>query len=345
MPIRVAFIGCGPRATIMASAYQGNEQVVLSAACDINDERLNAFCDRFGVQNRFTSWERMIEEVSPQILHLATQPTLRKEPILAAAEAKVPVILSEKPIALSLPDLDEMLTACQRSGSRLIVNHQLRYQSVPRRLKSAVERKEIGATSFLCAHCRMNALEQGTHLLDLVVWLKEGSTAAWAWGEAFGTNDFAKTHSAPNTVVGLLGFTDGTRCLTIMGPEAPALYDDDTFSFHFGILCVGTEGRGQMWLGRWHLFRSSLHQSLTRIPYVEDDRNAQRALQNDLIKAVEDVNFLHCCDARIGRKSLEIIEALILSGLEGKKVFLPLPQGVSGLSLMRRQALLGHGQI
>ncbi|MCS7224009.1 MAG: Gfo/Idh/MocA family oxidoreductase [Armatimonadetes bacterium] len=341
MELRVAIIGCGHRGIAMAAAYQGNPHIRLTAACDVDEERRKTLCDRFQIPGAYSDWTKMLKEEPIDILHLATQPTFRKEPIMAAAEAKIPVVLSEKPIALSLPDLDEMLSACQKTGTRLIINHQLRYQSIPRRLKSAMERKEVGEATFLLAHCRMNALEQGTHLLDLVVWLKEKAKPQWAMGDAYGWEDFAKTHSAPGTVMGLIGFDDGTRCLAMMGPEAPSLYDEDALHFHFGIMVYGSQGRGQMWLGRWHLFKSSAHQSWTRLPYRDDDASAQRALQQDLVRAVNEPDFLHPCDARIGRTSLELIEALILSYHRQERVHLPLPTGASALQTLREQVSQG----
>jgi predicted dehydrogenase len=341
MAVRVGFIGCGPRGTAMAQAYQAIEGVELVAACDIDEGRLAAFCERFHITHRYTDYTKMLAQEVLDIVHLATQPTLRVEPIIAAAEAKVKVILSEKPIALSLPELDEMLTACQRNGSRLVINHQLRYQSVWRRLHSALTHRELGEVTFLHAHCRMNALEQGTHLVDLVLWLLGEQMPAWVMGDSWGESDFAKTHSAPDNLVGVLVFADGLRCLVEMGPSAPALSDDDRMSMHFGIRVMGTEGWAQAWLARWQLVKRAEQQTQLRLPYDEDNFAAQFAFQRDLVRAATEPDFVHPCDAQSGRASLEIIEALCLSALEGKRIPLPLPSGISGLATMRKRAL-GH---
>jgi predicted dehydrogenase len=322
----------------MAQAYQEIEGVELVAACDIDENRLALFCERFPIARRYTDYTKMLAEEPLDIVHLATQPTLRVEPIIAAAEAKVKVILSEKPVALSLPELDEMLLACQRNGSRLVINHQLRYQSIWRRLHSAVTHGELGDITFLHAHCRMNALEQGTHLIDLVLWLRGEQLPAEVVGEAWGEEDFAKTHSAPSHLVGVLMFADGVRCLAEMGPNAPALPDDDRMHMHFGIRVVGTEGWAQAWLGRWQLVKGAERQTLVRLPYGEDNFAAQVAFQRDLVRAVMEPAFTHPCDAQRGRASLEVIEALCLSALEGRRFPLPLPAGVSGLAAMRKQA-------
>lgn len=336
--IRVGFIGCGHRGTRMAECYETIEDVELIAACDIDEGRLEAFRKRFGIPNGYQRYEDMLARENLDIVHLATQPTLRREPILAAAEKRVKVILTEKPVALSLPELDEMLEACERNDVKLIINHQLRYQSPWRRLKSAIEQKEIGDLTFLFAHTRMNALEQGTHLLDLILWLRDERLPERVFGDAYGDEDFKKTHSAPRTVLGVLVFPDGVRCLVHMGPEAPELPDAEGFSMNLGIQAVGTDGRAQAWLGRWHLFKNPRDQTAVRIPYGDDDRNAQIALQKDLIHAVMEPGFRHPCDAHLGRASLELIEALCLSSLEKRQISLPLPKGTSPLATMREKA-------
>lgn len=339
MAVRVGFLGCGPRGTYMAQCYQDVNGVELAAACDIDDARLTAFRERFGIPKGYTKFDDMLNAEPLDIVHVATQPTVRREPILAAAEAKVKVILSEKPIALSLPELDEMLNACQRNGCALVINHQLRYQSTWRRLQSAITHKEIGDLTFLHAHCCMNALEQGTHLLDLVVWLRDEQMPEWVIGDADGMEDFAKTHSAPRTVMGMMAFADGVRCLAHMGPEAPSLPDKEPIHWHFGIRAVGTEGWAQAWLGRWHLVKSAAHQTTMWVPYEDDNKVGQVALQRDLVRAATEPDFVHPCDARFGRASLELIEALCLSALEGRRIALPLPKGVSALATMRKRAL------
>ncbi|MCS7263869.1 MAG: Gfo/Idh/MocA family oxidoreductase [Armatimonadetes bacterium] len=337
MALRVGFIGCGARGTIMAQCYQRVENVEFVAACDIDEERLSIFCERFNINRCYLDWSQMLQKENLDIVHLATQPNLRKEPICAAAEAKVKVIVSEKPIALSLPDLDEMIQACQANKCKLVINHQLRYQSIWKRLQSAIENREIGDVNFFHAHCRMNALEQGTHLIDLVLWLRGNQMPTWVVADAWGYEDFEKSHSAPGSILGCLHFVDGIRCFVHMGPHATALPDNDTFHMHFGMRVVGTEGWSQIWLGRWQVVKSSRHQSSSFVPYDQDDMAAQIAFQKDVVRAAIEPEFIHPCDAKWGRASLEIIEALCLSSLEGKRVNLPLPKGISALATMRKQ--------
>ncbi len=322
----------------MAQCYQDVEGVQLVAACDVDEVRLSNFCQRFNIPNRYRDWSQLLQAEVLDILHLATQPNLRKEPICAAAEAKVKVIVSEKPIALSLPDLDEMMDACQRNGCKLVINHQLRYQSVWQRLQKVIENREIGDVTFIHAHCRLNALEQGTHLVDLVLWLRGDQMPMWVVGDAWGKEDFAKSHSAPSNLMGWLYFPDGIRCFVHMGQQAPALPDEDlSSSLHFGMRVVGTEGWAQAWLGRWHIVKGAKHQTISYSPYQHDDTLAQIAFQRDVIRAALESDFVHPCDAQWGRASLEIIEALCLSALEGKRTNLPLPKGFSALSIMRRR--------
>ncbi len=102
---------------------------------------------------------------------------------------------------------------------------------------------------------------------------------------------------------------------------------------------MGTEGWAQAWLGRWQLVKGVERQTHLRVSYFDDDTAAQIAFQQDLVRAATEPDFIHPCDVHKGRASLEVIEALCLSALEGKRISLPLPAGASGLTTMRERAL------
>ena len=72
-----AFLGCGGRARGHAQAYQHVEGGQIVAICDMNEELLNSFGDDFGVSERYTDLHQMLEQESPDLLHIVTAPTLR----------------------------------------------------------------------------------------------------------------------------------------------------------------------------------------------------------------------------------------------------------------------------
>lgn len=58
---------------------------------------------------------------------VATTAPSHADLVCRAAEAGAEAILCEKPMAVSLADCDRMIAACRASGTRLAVNHQMRF--------------------------------------------------------------------------------------------------------------------------------------------------------------------------------------------------------------------------
>ena len=50
--IKIGIIGTGGIAEWHASAFKENKNSNVVAACDVNIDRLNEFCDKFNIENR-----------------------------------------------------------------------------------------------------------------------------------------------------------------------------------------------------------------------------------------------------------------------------------------------------
>src|SRR5690242_20638389 len=104
MPYRCAFLGCGPRASAHAVAYQYLERGEIVALCDLNAERLNDFGEAFGIAARYHDLEEMLRKEKPDVVHLVTPPALRVPLMTRLAEAGVPAAIVEKPICVGADD-------------------------------------------------------------------------------------------------------------------------------------------------------------------------------------------------------------------------------------------------
>ena len=96
MGYRCAFLGCGPRAKGHASAYAHITRGEMVVLCDMNEERLSAFGDEFGVETRYTDLDEMLDKEKPDVVHCVTDPTLRVPLLTKLSEAGVPSVLVEK---------------------------------------------------------------------------------------------------------------------------------------------------------------------------------------------------------------------------------------------------------
>ena len=65
-----AFLGCGGRARGHAHAYQHVKGSEIGAICDMNEQLLNDFGDDFSISKRYTDLHQMLDQESPDLLHI-----------------------------------------------------------------------------------------------------------------------------------------------------------------------------------------------------------------------------------------------------------------------------------
>jgi predicted dehydrogenase len=89
------------------------------------------------------SLEDMLDSGGIDALIVCTPHPIHAEQAIAAAEAGVHVVV-EKPMALTTPDCDAMITAATRSGVVLSVISQRRWYPAVQRVKAAIDEARIG---------------------------------------------------------------------------------------------------------------------------------------------------------------------------------------------------------
>lgn len=187
---RAAIIGCGRRgdrrggaygiAEAHALAYEASERAQIVAAADINQELLDVFAADHHVPSAFRDYHAMLEQERPDIVSVCTWPQLHPEMVIAAAEAGAKGIICEKPMALTLPDCDRMLAACERNGSALIVDHQRRLGQPFRLAKDILDRGDVGELLRLEAYVgNSNLYDWGPHWIDMLFLFQDEAEAEW----------------------------------------------------------------------------------------------------------------------------------------------------------------------
>lgn len=141
---RAGVVGCGHIAQVHAEGYRATAGVILVAAADIVPEALQAFGDKWGVAGRYTDYREMLARENLDILSICTRNNQHVEPTLAGADAGVPAIFCEKPMAMNLEQADRMVNACERAGTKLIVDHTMRFESNYVHVKELIDQGAIG---------------------------------------------------------------------------------------------------------------------------------------------------------------------------------------------------------
>ena len=116
----------------------------------------------------YSHYQEMLEKEQPDIVSIATPATMHAEMVMAAAEAGAKAIWCEKAMAVSLDECDEMIAACERSGTILCINHQRRWDDRYHGIRRLVDAGEIGKLQAVQIHFGGGRLcRGGSHAFDL----------------------------------------------------------------------------------------------------------------------------------------------------------------------------------
>ena len=168
---RVAIIGLGGMGNNHALAVQAEDDCQLVGGAEVDVGRACSWKERFKVDAVFDSYEKMFDQLEPDIVINATQSPLHYAPTLAAARRGIH-IFCEKPMARDLVQADEMVQVCDQHKVKLAINHIKRASLYNAYALNLIQQGEIGQLIRLRAADKGgrksgNALmAMGTHLFD-----------------------------------------------------------------------------------------------------------------------------------------------------------------------------------
>lgn len=141
---RVNLVGCGRIAQRHAELL-GGEHVPgasLSGVCDVVPERARELGERYGVP-WYTDMHDLMREVPCDAVSVLTDSGSHAGVTVALAPYGRHIIV-EKPMALTLPDADEMIRACDANGIRLFVVKQNRFNVPIVKTREALDSGRFG---------------------------------------------------------------------------------------------------------------------------------------------------------------------------------------------------------
>ena len=140
---------------------------------------------------RYASNEELFADPEVDVVLVVCNNTSHHDVVIQAAEAGKDVIC-EKPVALSLAQLDEMEAACKKNGVRFTVHQQRRFDPDFRTAKAVFDSGELGDVYTIKSsiygyngnmhdwHVYKNEgggmlYDWGVHLIDQVLWMMPGA--------------------------------------------------------------------------------------------------------------------------------------------------------------------------
>jgi UDP-N-acetyl-2-amino-2-deoxyglucuronate dehydrogenase len=352
-PLRAAVVGCRMGAAHAKAMAQLPDYEVV-AVCDIDEERANQLANELGTAVPFVSYAKMLREVQPEVVAIATPTALHAEQTFMAIESGVKGICCEKPMATNLADAKRMVSLCKERGIPLIVNHQRRMGKEMVAARQLIEQGAIGEVLLIRANCAGDFLTDGTHAVDSALWLLGDPEVEWVFGqiEIPEKPKWRYGHLVENSATAVFQTANGVRVEIFCGEVR------ERFRAYQDYEVVGT--KGQLWRtgdqplpnlfiqdekgGTWspkvvdgHLRPVPDEKGIWRPVEVEADDaiGAMKRSYQLLAKMVrEGVGIDHPLSAEKALRGFEVVMAVYESARLHKRIRLPLEQEKFPLELM-----------
>src|SRR5712692_2221852 len=188
---------------------------------------------------------------------IATDEHLHVDPILAAVERKLPLLI-EKPLATGLADSERVLAAIQKFGVDAVVGYTQRFRRRWLVAKEKVRTGQLGDVSLVTSRAFMNRLValdnykrtndpseispmviSGTHALDVVMWMMEGRRPVEVYARSV-DKALGPLCGGIDATAGVVAFEDGSLYHASISWALPTVWPGAVYSLEVGI--VGTEG-------------------------------------------------------------------------------------------------------
>lgn len=131
----------------------------------------------------FSDPKAMIERTKPELVVVGTTAPSHADLVCLAAQGGAQAILCEKPMATSLADCDRMIATCAAKGTRLAVNHQMRFMEQYTLPKTLVDDESFGGlASVTVVAGNFGLANNGTHYFEMFRYITGEmpvSVAAW----------------------------------------------------------------------------------------------------------------------------------------------------------------------
>ncbi|MGQ9690292.1 MAG: Gfo/Idh/MocA family protein [Thermoproteota archaeon] len=123
-------IGCGgiaDRRTIPEGIISAKDSRLV-AVMSPHEEKVRRIARKYGVKRYYTKEEDLLRDPEVEVVYIATPNHLHHRQAIAAAEYGKH-ILCEKPLALTIKECEEIMSACRRNNVKLAVGFMMRFHA------------------------------------------------------------------------------------------------------------------------------------------------------------------------------------------------------------------------
>jgi predicted dehydrogenase len=217
-------VGCGRIAPKHCQALTELDSTKLIAVCDSTLEKAKAVGTQYGVPWYIDYNEMLMKHPEIQVVSVLTPSGVHAKHVVDIAKYRKHILV-EKPIALTVPDAEMMIRACDQAGVRLFVVKQNRTNPPIVALKKAVDSGRFGKLVMATVRVRWCRTQEyydqdswrGTWALDGGVIMNQAShhvdLLTWLMGDVESVFAYSATRlvkiETEDTAVGVLRFHNG----------------------------------------------------------------------------------------------------------------------------------------
>jgi predicted dehydrogenase len=213
--LKATIIGAGGRATrahypVLANAV---DDVSIEAVCDLDDGRLNAAADTFGIPHRYTDYRQMLDQVDCDVVYAIMQPFQICPVAINVLDAGKHLMI-EKPPGANSTETALIAEAASRNNRVVCVSLQRRWTQLICEAKRRVETN--GPIRFVLAgmhkhqdmqtptSLKINVMyDRDIHMIDFIRWVCGGN-----WNDVRSHTDNAYTNWV-NSCQAIVSFSSG----------------------------------------------------------------------------------------------------------------------------------------
>ena len=180
--VRMAVIGLGWFGEKHCEALDAVPHIELTAVCTRTDSRLTEVAERFDVEHSYTDYHELLANPDIDAVSIVTMWDQHAEPAIAALAAGKHVFL-EKPMASTVEDCRDIITAANASEAYLMVGHICRFNPRYAAAKQEISEGKLGRILSMYARRNIPAsvttdilekigpiIGDGVHDTDLMLW-------------------------------------------------------------------------------------------------------------------------------------------------------------------------------
>lgn len=225
-----------------AGAYIRDGRFELVGCVDPDNIKLGAFMEYWRIEQGFSSVEEAIDSgLKAEVISICSPTENHRKDVLDSLKFQPKIIFCEKPVTETCSATKELLDACLTHKVRLMINHTRRWDPSIQKLKEDIESHKYGKLRSLVGYYNKGILNNGSHLLDILLYLFEDLEII-----AVGEKDIDYNKRDP-TIGALLKTRDQKLVHIVTGNAKDFSFFELQFVFELGVLVMYRGGQSWGW--------------------------------------------------------------------------------------------------